>query len=95
MLNIVWYLIIGFISRWIAKVIMRVPDVKWWEILILGIVGSIVGGLIARLWSKPRDGRPVPPGRASDVNRRSNRSLRYWQNGTPLGLTPTVSNGTP
>jgi uncharacterized membrane protein YeaQ/YmgE (transglycosylase-associated protein family) len=58
MLNIIWYLIIGFISGWI----MRVPDVKWWEILILGIVGSIVGGLIARLWSKPpTDGRPFHP----------------------------------
>jgi uncharacterized membrane protein YeaQ/YmgE (transglycosylase-associated protein family) len=58
MLNTLWYLIIGFIAGWIAKVIMRVPDVKWWEMLILGIVGSIVGGLIARLWSKPADGRP-------------------------------------
>jgi uncharacterized membrane protein YeaQ/YmgE (transglycosylase-associated protein family) len=64
MLNIIWYLIIGFISGWIAKWIMHVPDVKWWEILILGIVGSIVGGLIARLWSKPTDGRgrSIPPG---------------------------------
>jgi uncharacterized membrane protein YeaQ/YmgE (transglycosylase-associated protein family) len=61
MFNIIWYLIIGFISGWIAKWIMRVPDVKWWEILILGIVGSIVGGLIARLWSKPTDGRPFHP----------------------------------
>ena len=62
MLNIIWYLIIGFISGWIAKWIMRIPDVKWWEILILGIVGSIVGGLIARLWSKPpTDGRPFHP----------------------------------
>jgi uncharacterized membrane protein YeaQ/YmgE (transglycosylase-associated protein family) len=61
MLNIIWYLIIGFISGWIAKWIMRVPDVKWWEILILGIVGSIVGGLIARLWSRPTDGRPLHP----------------------------------
>src|SRR5258707_7966343 len=62
MLNIIWYLIIGFISGWIAKWIMRVPDVKWWEILILGIVGSIVGGLIARLWSKPStDGRQFHP----------------------------------
>ncbi len=52
MLNIIWYLIIGFISGWIAKWIMRVP----------GIVGSIVGGLIARLWSKPpTDGRPFHP----------------------------------
>jgi uncharacterized membrane protein YeaQ/YmgE (transglycosylase-associated protein family) len=61
MLNIIWYLIIGFISGWIAKWIMHVPDVKWWEILILGIVGSIVGGLIARIWSKPKDGRPFHP----------------------------------
>jgi uncharacterized membrane protein YeaQ/YmgE (transglycosylase-associated protein family) len=61
MLNIIWYLIIGFISGWIAKWIMRVPDVKWWEILILGIVGSIVGGLIARLWSRPTNGRPFHP----------------------------------
>jgi uncharacterized membrane protein YeaQ/YmgE (transglycosylase-associated protein family) len=60
-MNTIWYLIIGFISGWIAKWIMRVPDVKWWEILILGIVGSIVGGLIARLWSKPIDGRPFHP----------------------------------
>ena len=61
MLNIIWYLIIGFISGWIAKWIMRVPDVKWWEILILGIVGSIIGGLIARIFSKPSDGSPFHP----------------------------------
>ena len=61
MLNTLCYLIIGFIAGWIAKVIMRVPDVKWWEVLILGIIGSIVGGLIARLWSKPTDGRPFHP----------------------------------
>ena len=61
MLNIIWYLIIGFISGWIAKWIMHVSDVKWWGVLLLGIVGSIVGGLIARLWSKPTDGRPFHP----------------------------------
>jgi uncharacterized membrane protein YeaQ/YmgE (transglycosylase-associated protein family) len=61
MLHLIWYLIIGFISGWIAKAIMHVPDVRWWQVLLLGIVGSIVGGFIARVFSKPAEGRPFHP----------------------------------
>jgi uncharacterized membrane protein YeaQ/YmgE (transglycosylase-associated protein family) len=61
MLHLIWYLIIGFISGWIAKAIMHVPDVRWWQVLLLGIVGSIVGGFIARVFSRPAEGRPFHP----------------------------------
>ena len=60
MLHIVWYIIVGFFAGLIAKWIMHSPA-SLLEILLLGIVGSIVGGLIARLFSKPKDGAPFHP----------------------------------
>ena len=36
----------------------------------------------------------VPPGRASDVNRWSNRGPGRWQDGAPSGLTSPISTGT-
>jgi uncharacterized membrane protein YeaQ/YmgE (transglycosylase-associated protein family) len=61
MLHIIWYIIIGFIAGFIAKVIMHGPHMGFLETTLLGIVGSIVGGLIARLFSKPAQGAPFHP----------------------------------
>ncbi len=60
MLHIIWYIIIGFIAGLIAKAIVHV-HLAWYATIILGIVGSIVGGLIARIFSKPTDGAPFHP----------------------------------
>jgi uncharacterized membrane protein YeaQ/YmgE (transglycosylase-associated protein family) len=57
MLHILWMFIVGIIVGFIARAIM--PGAQHMGILmtgVLGIVGSIVGGLISRLFSKPEDG---------------------------------------
>jgi uncharacterized membrane protein YeaQ/YmgE (transglycosylase-associated protein family) len=60
MLHILWYIIVGFVAGLIAKSIMHV-HAGFLMTTLLGIVGSIVGGLIARLFSKPADGAPFHP----------------------------------
>ena len=62
MLHIIWSIIVGFICGWIAKKIM--PGVEHLGFILtslLGIGGSIVGGLIARLFSKPAPGSSFHP----------------------------------
>jgi uncharacterized membrane protein YeaQ/YmgE (transglycosylase-associated protein family) len=60
MLHILWYIIIGFIAGLIAKWIMHV-QANVIETIIIGLIGSIVGGLIARLFSKPSEGSSFHP----------------------------------
>ena len=62
MLHIIWYIIVGFIVGLIARAIM--PGMQHFGFLIttlIGIGGSILGGLIARLFSKPADGAAFHP----------------------------------
>ena len=57
MLHILWMFIVGILVGFIARAIM--PGKQSMGILmtgVLGVAGSIVGGLIARLFSKPADG---------------------------------------
>ena len=61
MLHILWYIIIGFIAGFIAEKVGGFHTGHWYLTFILGIIGSIVGGLIARLFSKPADGAPFHP----------------------------------
>jgi uncharacterized membrane protein YeaQ/YmgE (transglycosylase-associated protein family) len=60
MLHIIWSIILGFIEGAIAKLIMH-THLSFVMTTILGIVGSIVGGLIARLFSKPAEGSAFHP----------------------------------
>jgi uncharacterized membrane protein YeaQ/YmgE (transglycosylase-associated protein family) len=60
MLHIIWSIILGFIAGAIAKLIMH-THLGLIKTIILGIVGSIVGGLIARIFSKPAEGSPFHP----------------------------------
>jgi uncharacterized membrane protein YeaQ/YmgE (transglycosylase-associated protein family) len=62
MLHIIWSIIVGFFIGLIARAIM--PGAEHLGFLatsLVGIGGSIVGGLIARLFSKPKDGQPFHP----------------------------------
>ncbi len=62
MLHIVWMIIIGFIAGWIARAIVPGVDAMgFWMTTGLGIVGSIVGGLVSRIFSKPADGSMFHP----------------------------------
>jgi uncharacterized membrane protein YeaQ/YmgE (transglycosylase-associated protein family) len=60
MLHIIWYIIIGFLAGLIAKWIVHV-HLGLLATILLGIVGSIIGGLIARIFSKPSEGTPFHP----------------------------------
>jgi uncharacterized membrane protein YeaQ/YmgE (transglycosylase-associated protein family) len=60
MLHIIWSIIVGFVAGLIASAIFHVHH-NFVVTTLIGIVGSIVGGLIARLFSKPADGAPFHP----------------------------------
>jgi uncharacterized membrane protein YeaQ/YmgE (transglycosylase-associated protein family) len=60
MLHILWSIILGFIAGAIASLIMH-THLGFVMTTVLGIIGSIVGGLIARLFSKPAEGSPFHP----------------------------------
>ncbi|MGH8094993.1 MAG: GlsB/YeaQ/YmgE family stress response membrane protein [Chthoniobacterales bacterium] len=57
MLHIIWSIIVGFVVGLIARAIMPgMQHLGFVMTTLLGIGGSIVGGLIARLFSKPAPG---------------------------------------
>jgi uncharacterized membrane protein YeaQ/YmgE (transglycosylase-associated protein family) len=62
LLHYIWMFIIGIVVGAIARFIM--PGAQHMGIIetgILGIVGSFVGGFIARLFNKPAEGAPIHP----------------------------------
>jgi uncharacterized membrane protein YeaQ/YmgE (transglycosylase-associated protein family) len=62
MLHIIWSIIVGFVIGLIARAIMPgVQHLGFIMTTLLGIGGSIVGGLIARLFSKPAEGSVFHP----------------------------------
>jgi uncharacterized membrane protein YeaQ/YmgE (transglycosylase-associated protein family) len=57
MLHIIWSIIVGAIVGGIAEFLVPVRQhLGFWKSALLGIAGSIIGGLIARLFSKPEPG---------------------------------------
>jgi uncharacterized membrane protein YeaQ/YmgE (transglycosylase-associated protein family) len=62
MLHIIWSIIVGFIVGLIARAVMPgVQHLGFIATTLLGIGGSIVGGLIARIFSKPQPGSAFHP----------------------------------
>ena len=62
MFHLIWMFIVGIVVGAIARFIM--PGAEHMGLLmtgIVGIVGSFIGGFIARLFSKPADGAIVHP----------------------------------
>lgn len=62
MIHYIWMFIVGIVVGLIARFIM--PGAEHMGLImtgILGIVGSFVGGFIARLFSKPPEGSPFHP----------------------------------
>jgi uncharacterized membrane protein YeaQ/YmgE (transglycosylase-associated protein family) len=62
MLHFVWMFVVGIVVGAIARFIL--PGAQNMGILmtgVLGIVGSFVGGFIARIFSKPPEGTPFHP----------------------------------
>ncbi|HEX5889514.1 MAG TPA: GlsB/YeaQ/YmgE family stress response membrane protein [Pyrinomonadaceae bacterium] len=65
MLSFIWWLIIGLIAGALARLIMPGRDaMSWLATMLLGVVGSIVGGLIwMAIWrSDTADGGFHPAG---------------------------------
>ncbi len=57
MLHIIWSILVGFVIGLIARaVVPGVEHMGFWLTAGVGIGGSIVGGLIARVFSTPKDG---------------------------------------
>ncbi len=62
MLHIIWSIIVGFIVGWIASKIMPgAQQLGFIWLTLLGIGGSIIGGLIGRMFSKPEPGSSFHP----------------------------------
>jgi uncharacterized membrane protein YeaQ/YmgE (transglycosylase-associated protein family) len=60
MIHILWSIIVGFIVGLIAGAIMH-SHLGFLGTTLLGIAGSIVGGLIARIFSRPPEGSKFHP----------------------------------
>jgi uncharacterized membrane protein YeaQ/YmgE (transglycosylase-associated protein family) len=62
MLHIIWSIIVGAIIGGIAEFFVPgTQNLGFWLCAGLGILGSVVGGLIARVFSKPPPGAPFHP----------------------------------
>jgi uncharacterized membrane protein YeaQ/YmgE (transglycosylase-associated protein family) len=62
MLHILWSIVVGFVVGLIARALVPGADVMgFWMTSGLGIAGSIVGGLVARLFNRPADGAMFHP----------------------------------
>jgi len=56
MLHILWSILVGFVIGFIARFLMGGEHLGFLVTSLVGIAGSIVGGLIARIFSRPKDG---------------------------------------
>jgi uncharacterized membrane protein YeaQ/YmgE (transglycosylase-associated protein family) len=61
MFHLIWYILIGLISGAIAKSVMHVHITIFWTI-VLGILGSIIGGGVTHMFSRPTNERYHPAG---------------------------------
>jgi uncharacterized membrane protein YeaQ/YmgE (transglycosylase-associated protein family) len=52
MFHLIWYILIGLISGVIAKSVMHVHMTIFWT-TVLGIIGSIIGGGVSHMFSRP------------------------------------------
>jgi uncharacterized membrane protein YeaQ/YmgE (transglycosylase-associated protein family) len=60
MFHLLWYVIVGLIAGWAAKSLMHMHLSLMWTI-ILGIVGSVVGGLVTHIFLRPKEGAQFHP----------------------------------
>lgn len=62
MLHILWSIIVGFIVGWCARALLPgAQHLGFFATAALGIVGSLVGGVIGRLISPPPEGSKFHP----------------------------------
>jgi uncharacterized membrane protein YeaQ/YmgE (transglycosylase-associated protein family) len=61
MFHLIWYVLVGLIAGVIAKSVMHVHLTIFWTI-VLGIIGSILGGALTHMFSAPSNPRFHPAG---------------------------------
>jgi uncharacterized membrane protein YeaQ/YmgE (transglycosylase-associated protein family) len=61
MFHLIWYILIGLIAGVVAKSVMHVHMTIFWTI-VLGIIGSIFGGGVSHMFSRPANDRYHPAG---------------------------------
>ncbi len=61
MFHLIWYILVGLVAGVIAKSAMRAHVTTFWTI-VLGIVGSIIGGGVTHIFSRPTNERYYPAG---------------------------------
>jgi uncharacterized membrane protein YeaQ/YmgE (transglycosylase-associated protein family) len=61
MFHLIWYILIGLLSGFIAKSVMHVHMTMFWTI-VLGIIGSIFGGAVTHIFLRPKNERYHPAG---------------------------------
>ena len=62
MLHILWSIIVGFLIGLLARAVMPgAQHLGFLATTLVGIAGSFVGGLIGRLFSKPKEGAKFHP----------------------------------
>jgi len=61
MFHLIWYVLIGLLSGVIAKSAMHVHLTMFWTI-VLGIIGSLLGGGISHMLFRSRNERYHPAG---------------------------------
>jgi len=59
--HLIWYGLIGLIAGVIAKSVMHVHMTIFWTI-VLGIIGSILGGAVTHMFSRPTNRQYHPAG---------------------------------
>jgi uncharacterized membrane protein YeaQ/YmgE (transglycosylase-associated protein family) len=55
MLHLIWYIIVGFLAGCVAKALLHTHLSITWTV-VLGIVGSIIGGAVTQLFYPPSAG---------------------------------------
>ncbi len=62
MLHVIWYVITGFVIGLLARALLPgAQHMGFIATTVLGIVGSIVGGFIGRIFKKPEPGAAFHP----------------------------------
>ena len=61
MFHLIWHIVIGLISGGIAKSVMHVHITIFWT-SVLGIIGSILGGAVTHMFSRPTNEQYHPAG---------------------------------
>ena len=61
MFHLLWYVLIGLFAGVISKSVMHVHITLFWTI-VLGIVGSVLGGAVTHMFRRPGNDRYHPAG---------------------------------